>query len=467
MPGRILIIDSVATNRIVLKVKLSSAFYQVEQAATAQDALAQITRTAPDLILLGNDLPDMTGLSLCQRLKTREVTGQIPVIMVAPDNSRGTRLACLDAGADDVICKPPEDAVLLARIRSLMRGHDTIEELRLRDTTARMLGFAEVAPGFEHPASVLFATAAPDQGVRWRTHLKPLVPYELRHHPLSVALSNLAKYPVPDAFVIALDPSAPEEGLRFIAEIRARSATRKAVILAVLSTPDNGTCVDALDLGANDVMTEGFDAEELSFRLATLIKRKRLVDRLRQNVQDGLNAAVTDPLTGLHNRRYALPQLARIARQARTMNRSFAVMVADLDHFKSINDRYGHAAGDVVLAEIARRMRETLTEADLIARIGGEEFLIVLQRADRAHATKVARRLCAAVRADPVYLQGRDIQIPVTVSIGVTIGNPPALPKAGESPAHSATDLIDLADQALYGAKAHGRDQVTLGQAPA
>ncbi len=463
MAGRILIVDSVATNRIVLKVKLASAFYQVEQASGGAEAMAQMDHTPPAIVLLGGDLPDMTVRAFCRRMRARDGNAQIPVIVVADAPTRAARLEFLKSGVDEVICRPQDDAVLLARIRSLLRNHDAIEELRVRDTAARALGFAEPASEYEAPASVAFVTGPAEQGLRWRTMMRAISPYDMRQHALADALRNLSKCPAPDAFVISLQSNAPEEALRFLAEIRARTATRKSAVLVIQDREDTASGIDALDLGANDVMTRGFDAEEAALRLAALIRRKRLADRLRQNLHDGLNAAVTDPLTGLHNRRYALPQLARIARQSGTMGTSFAVMVADLDHFKSVNDRYGHVAGDVVLAEIARRMRATLSDADLIARIGGEEFLIVVQGADRQEARSAARRLCEAVRADPVYLKGRDIQIPVTVSIGVAMGD--ALRQEDcASPDSTASDLLELADRALYGAKAHGRDQVTLGR---
>ncbi|PSL19655.1 diguanylate cyclase [Shimia abyssi] len=465
MPGRILIIDSIATNRIVLKVKLASAFYRVEQAANANDALSLIQQSPPDLVILGDSLPDMAALSLCRRLKLHAKTRFIPIILVSENATCGIRRLALEAGADDVLAKPHNDTFLKARIRSLLRARDTIEELRLKDSSAQALGFAESPSPFDTPAAVLLATHAPELGLRWRSLLKPLAPYAYRHHPLNDALRNLSQTTAPDAFVIALDENAPEEALRFLAEIRARSATRKSAVLIVMG-PNNDTArVDALDLGADDVLPYGFDAEEVTLRLDALIRRKHLIDRLRQNVHDGLNAAVTDPLTGLHNRRYALPQLARIARQSGLQGTSFAVMVADLDHFKGVNDRYGHAAGDVVLAEIARRMRQTVGEADLLARLGGEEFLIVLRRANRAQACDVARRLCEAVRAEPVYLQKRDIQIPLTVSIGVAMGDV-NVPDCTNTNDINATDLIDRADKALYGAKSHGRDQVTLS-APA
>ncbi len=471
MSGQILIVDTVATNRIVLKVKLASAFLKVEQASTAAQAIARLQINLPDIIILGGNMPDMSVLDMCRRLKACERTSQIPLIVVSDDPKRQTRLDTLRAGADEFLTKPVADDGLLARIRSLMRARDSLVEMRLRDSIAHMPGLADPRAGFEVPAAVVLAAQTGKQGQHWRAMLGPRVPYRLRKTTVEDAIRDMSQYPTPDAFVVAVCISCPEVGLRFLAELRSRRKTRHAAVLVVLDHDDDLTSINALDLGANDVMSGPFDSEEAALRLDAIIQRKRLTDRLRQSVEAGLSAAVTDSLTGLYNRRYALPKLSRIAQQSGQLGEEFAVMVADLDHFKSVNDKYGHTSGDIVLSEVARRLRAALGEADLIARIGGEEFLVVLQRTSPRKAEEVAARLCEIVRKDPVYIRDRDIQIPVTISIGVAMAAPNHLSLADErlhqmalcsDECATATRLIDLADQALYGAKAEGRDQFTL-----
>ena len=164
---------------------------------------------------------------------------------------------------------------------------------------------------------------------------------------------------------------------------------------------------------------------ELAVRLHTLVTRKRELDQMRASVQDGLRLAMIDPLTGLHNRRYGLAQLNAIAARSQQESSEFAVMVVDLDRFKSVNDRWGHAAGDAVLVEISSRIAANLRASDLVARIGGEEFLIALPNTTRAEAGIVAQRLCEAAEAQPVVLaDGSALQ--VTISIGMTIDGGPA-----------------------------------------
>ncbi|SEO93258.1 response regulator receiver modulated diguanylate cyclase [Salinihabitans flavidus] len=461
MPGKILIVDSVATNRIVLKVKLASAYYEVEQAINPQEALSLARRTLPDIVLISSGFPGKAEFALCQSLKSDGATAAIPVVLLSAPMERNNRIRALRAGMDEVMYRPVDDHVLLARLRSLQRARDTAEELRLREGTERALGFAEPAAAFESRACAMLITPDAATSLHWRNLMAPLTPYEIRTEIAPDTLRALSRTAAPDIFVIAVDDDRPQEALRLLAEIRARSATRHCGIMVVLSGRHRDTLIDALDLGASDVLAEGFDAEELALRLSTQVQRKRLADRLRADLRDGLRAAVTDPLTGLYNRRYALPHLDRMARNAQTSRRDFAVMVADLDYFKQINDRHGHAAGDAVLREVARRMRDNLRAVDLLSRIGGEEFLIAMPDTGKAAATHTADRLCRTIRDTPVTLPGSGRQVPVTISIGVVMGG------ALASCRDEAARLLEQADRALYTAKAHGRDKVELSTRPA
>ena len=465
MPGKILIIDSLPTTRIVLKVKLSSAFYSVSQAASLPEALMRLAEDRPDLVLLGADWTEADrGFQMCRALIAAQKGAPVPILMMSTDITSERRKAALRAGADDLIPKPVHEAEMMARIRALLRTRDTLEGLHLREEATAALGFAEadIAP-FRPDTRLLLAAPDAASGVRWNALLKPILPYTLSTEPIPQLLRALSQQAPPDALVIALSAAAPEEGLRLLAELRARASTRRAAVLVVLPRACRDLFPDALDLGAGDVMVDGFEAEEVALRLERLILRKRLADRLQKRVQDGLEAAVTDPLTGLFNRRYALPHLARVAEIAQRDKRGFAVMVADLDHFKAINDRYGHGAGDAVLTEVAARLRNCLRPMDLLARIGGEEFLVVMPATDRASARAMASRLCDALRRDPVHIQSRDLRIPITMSIGLAMSGDFPCARSGKKCGEAMVEtLLDRADKALYGAKATGRDQVTL-----
>ncbi|MEQ8339687.1 MAG: diguanylate cyclase [Marinovum algicola] len=468
MARQILLVDAVATNRIVLKVKLAAAFYEVEQAVSAAEALEQVRRKTPSVILIGG-LGDASPVDLCRRLRSLAATAHCPIVLMASENSADARIAALEAGASSILDQPCCDTLLLARLRALLRGHETEMELRMRDGTHRALGLSEPAARFDLPARIGII-AEERRGLAGRLRdLRGLLPHRLDlmsprevFHPLNRPPGGPAGA-TPDVLVIALDAGKADAEMQILPDLRARAATRYAGVLVLAPENAGPLAAAVLDLGADDVAPADTSPAEIALRVERLVARKRMADRLRSTVREGLRAAVTDPLTGLFNRRYALPHITRISERATRLGRPFAVMVADLDHFKKVNDNFGHAAGDAVLSELARRLRDNLRAVDLVARIGGEEFLVVLPDAADHRANRTAHRLCAAVSDAPFAIPGQEAPIRITISIGVMIARPQATPgaAAGAAPLRPEALLRD-ADAALYKAKAHGRNQVEL-----
>ena len=240
-----------------------------------------------------------------------------------------------------------------------------------------------------------------------------------------------------------------------MSELLSRATTRHAAVCIFNSDAPQVVAATAFDLGAQDVVDATTPPAELALRLHALVTRKREGDRMRATVQDGLRMAVIDPLTGLHNRRYGTAQLNAIAERAKAESLPFAVMIVDIDRFKSVNDRYGHAAGDAVLIEVATRLAANLRASDLLARVGGEEFLIALPDTSLSDAQTAAHRLCRAIESAPVVLHDGQ-RVVVTISIGMTTG--------GTTPSRAAdvAQLVEQADRALMHSKTHGRNQVTI-----
>ncbi|WP_341705702.1 GGDEF domain-containing protein, partial [Ferrovibrio sp.] len=170
--------------------------------------------------------------------------------------------------------------------------------------------------------------------------------------------------------------------------------------------------------------------------------------------------AETDPLTGLLNRRAFLDAAARQVAYARRYDRALAVVVADIDHFKVVNDRHGHAAGDVAIRAVAGRLQQAVRDSDLVARFGGEEFVVLLMESDIAAAVSYAERVRGAIGGSPVDLgtdgNGRAAAVTLTVSLGCTV--------LGQDD-RDVQDAIDRADGALYAAKAAGRNRVRISVA--
>ena len=486
MPRRILIVDTVCTNRILSSGDLGSARIATEALASVPAARVSLMRKLPDLVIvaLGDGQP---GLDFIAELRERRDTRALPIIAVASAPTARDRLAALGAGADDVFVRPIPTALLVARIRSLLKRVDALADLRPDGDTQRALGFAEDAEGFVgHPgrAQVTLLTG------RAGSLAAPLDQLAQEFGTGSVVRSNGSEISLlgqPDLIVI--DGAGGAAGLdeaiaraargrclsssavfRQVADIRSDPLSRHSAIMVVLPPGATDQAVMALDLGANDVVTTETGLGELRHRARSLVARKALEGRLRDRLRDGLQAAVTDPLTGLYNRRYAMPRLSHLTTSAWNRREAVAVLVLDIDHFKQVNDRHGHAAGDVVLAEVAHRLASELRPDDLLARIGGEEFLAVLPATGEAEAGRVAERLRRAVGDRPIRLPRRDCQrtaepvsLSVTMSIGVSVS--PVAPPELRGEGHVRPDgetLYCRADTALYAAKSAGRDRVRV-----
>ncbi|MCJ0724723.1 diguanylate cyclase, partial [Enterobacter hormaechei] len=175
-----------------------------------------------------------------------------------------------------------------------------------------------------------------------------------------------------------------------------------------------------LEIGVNDYLLRPVDKNELLARARTQIRRRRYTDHLRDNVQNSIEMAITDALTGLNNRRYMESHLATLAEQASVRGKPLALMILDIDYFKAINDTYGHDAGDDVLREFAVRIRKSIRGIDLACRYGGEEFVIVMPETDLHVAGMVAERLRRSIAGEPFAVEKGGKRITVTISIGLT-----------------------------------------------
>jgi two-component system cell cycle response regulator len=460
MVGKILIVDDVAANRIVMKVKLTAAGYLPLLAHDGAACLSTARAERPDLVLLDLALPDLSGIEVLQALRGDPATRSIPVVIFSACRDAPARAAAFRAGADDFISKPVDDQTLLARIRSFLRAQEDSGS----HGGMSLLGLSEAAASFEGPtkpapARIAIVTERPETAMMLRRDLAPhcadvLVPMS----PVEALAEGLKTEGAPDLFLIEADLSASGSGLRLMSDLRSRSATRNAAFCLHVGAGAVGAMAVAYDLGAHDLVTQAVPPQEIALRLSRLLSRKREGDRLRASVQDGLRLAVIDPLTGLHNRRYGMAQLTAICDRATQAGTGFAVMVVDLDRFKSVNDRWGHAAGDDVLVEVADRLSRNLRSGDLLARIGGEEFLIALPDTPLTEAQGVADRLCRAVAETPVALRV-GVDLPVTVSIGLALC-------AGEGvvAVDAVSQIVHRADRALLDSKAAGRNQVTLAR---
>ena len=455
MSGRILVVDDIATNRLILRAKLSSAYFDVLLADCGEQALEIVMNELPDMILLDVMMPNMDGYEVCRTLKSRPETAHIPVIMVTAHNCTEEKIRGLDAGADDFLSKPINDVTLFARVRNLMRVKMMFDELKLRETTSQELGLSDFLEDHsfdkdEH-GSVLVAANTPAQAKDWTTCIQQRLPFSTIVANREEEATNIARLDTPDVFIVCQNLADGGDGLRLVSNLRANLDTRQSAIILVIEDGQMETATKGLELGASDYIHAPFDPNEMVARLRSQMRRKKYSDRLRSNVRDGLKMAVIDPLTGLYNRRYATQHMQRIIERSGESGLPYAVIMMDLDRFKSVNDTHGHEAGDRVLKEFARRLQENLRGIDLVARLGGEEFLVVLPDTGPSEVEFAAERLRKAIDRQNFEI-GNNKEIPVTVSIGVAFGGP-----NDKTP----DVLIQQADTALYESKTSGRNRVS------
>jgi len=450
--ARILVVDDVPANIKLLEAILSAEYFDVMTASNGAEALTVCRRAECDMILLDVMMPDLDGFEVCRRLKSDPRTHHIPVVMVTALDSHADRVRGLEAGADDFLTKPVSDVVLIARVRSLTRLKMMTDELRMRAITSLEIGVqapersavADTGKG----GHILLVDDRQSSYERLATLLASEHTVDVEPNPAE-ALFRAAEGNY-DLLIVSLDLNN-FDGLRLCSQARSLERTRHVPILAIADADSGTRLLRGLEIGVNDYLLRPIDKNELLARARTQIRRRRYTDHLRDNVQNSIEMAVTDALTGLHNRRYMESHLATLAEQASMRGKPLALMILDIDYFKAINDTYGHDAGDDVLREFAVRIRKSIRGIDLACRYGGEEFVIVMPETDLHVAGMVAERLRRSISNESFAVNKGAKRIEVTLSIGLT-----TLEKKGEQVA----DVLKRADNALYRAKHDGRNRV-------
>ena len=455
MTARILVVDDIPANVKLLEARLLAEYFDVLTAGNGYDALSLCEQTQVDLILLDIMMPGIDGFEVCERLKANPRTAHIPVVMVTALDQPSDRVRGLKAGADDFLTKPVNDLQLMSRVKSLVRLKTLSDELRVRAVTARSISVEdglENAMG-EEPGDILLVDGRGSSQERIVRALKPIADVTAMSDPqaaLFQAAESGYELVIVNANFTDYDP------LRLCSQLRSLERTRYLPILLIAEQGDDQMVVRALDLGVTDYLVRPIDPNELIARSLTQIRRKRYNDRLRASVRETIELAVTDGLTGLHNRRYLDTHLKLLIDRAVARGRPLSVCITDIDRFKTINDTYGHDAGDAVLREFSNRVRSAVRGADLACRYGGEEFVLVMPDTSSDMAAGVAERLRAIIEQDPFVVPEAGAALSVTASLGIA-----SLLPAGDRP----ETLLKRADMALYEAKRSGRNRVVAAAA--
>ncbi len=459
MTARVLVVDDIPANVKLLEARLAAEYFDVLCANSGAEALEVISRERVDVVLLDVMMPGMDGFEVCQRIKTNPRTHHIPVVMVTALDQPSDRVQGLENGADDFLTKPVDDIALITRVKSLARLKTLNDEMLMRVATGRELGSAGThALNLAMDASGGRILIVEDHAYSAERLCEALVPFnhaDIEPDPQQ-ALIRLTNDDY-DLVIVSLSLETCD-GLRLCSQLRSLERTRHLPVMMVAEQANDARLLRGLDMGINDYLVRPIERHELLARSVTQIKRKRFSDYLRTQLDENAEAAFTDPLTGLHNRRYMDGHLRTLVSEAAKAGRPLSIMVADIDHFKQVNDTYGHAVGDLVLVEFSSRLRRNTRSTDLPCRLGGEEFVVIMPDTELTKAYQMAERLRVCIAASGFAIRhGSAEEIRITTSLGLATLEDPLQ----DTPA----SLIDRADAALYAAKHRGRNRVMVQQA--
>ncbi len=452
MTARVLVVDDVRSNRKLLQTRLSLEYFEVLAAANGPDALAICAQGGCDIVLLDVKMPGMDGFEVCRRLRAAPDTAHLPIVLLTAFDRPADRMRGLESGADDFLTKPVDEIALIARVRSLTRLKFSIDELRSRAAHSGEAGTSAAAEALNLEAPERGRLLLVDEQRNSRERIAgALSPY---HHVILAeepgeALIAAREEPI-DLMIVSLGSGA-FDGLRLCSQARSHERTRNLPILLIADPDDRPKVLRGLELGANDYLTRPIDRNELLARVRTNIRQKLYADRLRQSVQQSIEMALYDSLTGLNNRRSLERRLPAMIETARERSAALTMMVLDIDHFKRVNDTHGHDVGDRVLKGFGAQLQETVRSGDLICRLGGEEFVVVMPGADAAEAARIAERARRTTERREFPVDGAAGSVSITVSIGL----------AEWREDWDSAELYRRADRALYLSKSAGRNRVT------
>lgn len=457
MPGRILIFDPQVTNRLMLKSQLTRDFFEVALAADAAELNESLRFGAPDLVMVSYDAELSVEFANIHWIKSQAKTAHVPIVFLHNGQDPTLWDAAHDCLVDDVMAYTTQRWLMASRVNMLIRGKEKIDALISRQLAISQMGFAETPVAYPPPVSrgvVLDVSRAlamfdPQFQQALATKLSSDFPMlSLNSRAEQGAKSRAADIAIVDEFTLGRTAA-----FTAICDLRKTSPSSETTILYTCDT-NTPNATRALELGAQEFTPSNGSVTQMACHLRRLIWQKQMLFRTERAVSNHLKSALIDPLTGVYNRRYAQQYLGQLVQQNGQSGGTVTAMILDLDRFKSVNDTYGHLTGDRVLKETAKRLARNIRSADLLSRIGGEEFLIVLSDTSSDTLRDIAERLRLAVSQKPFVCENGS-QISISASIGVS-----SVEQSGWS---NAQAVIDSADRALYRAKGGGRNCVIFG----
>jgi len=450
---KILIVDDDPLNVKLLEANLSCEDYIVFSAHDGSAALEEVETIQPDLILLDIMMPGIDGYEVTRRLKTSAKTRDIPIILITSLTGIDDKNKGMQAGADEFLNKPVNTTELLARVKSLIRLKKYHEQLKSRNKSEVSFvrptqSIASSIPEKEMPVVLLAEDNEKDLRLL-RAYLNGQS-YQIKYvrtgeEALSFCLKQKADLLILDVILPGIN------GFDVCRQLKNNDATRKIQILMVTSLNDLESRIKGIEFGADDFLIKPIHKDEFIVRVRALLRKKSYLDMLSKKYESTLYAAITDKLTCLYNREYLNHFLDYEIKRCDRQNQTMGLVMLEIDDFKTVNDTYGHLAGDRTLEKFGTLIKNQIREIDLAARYEREEFAVVLPYVNQVQAEGIAERIRKTVSAFDFFNQQEGPALKITISLGIAL-----------YPEHAKTvaDLIEKAGKALYCAKKDGKNIV-------
>lgn len=440
---KILVIDDSRQMRIAIREELEGGGYQVVEAKDGFEGLVMVSQGPfPDLITLDIEMPRMDGFETCQKLrsyinkienKTRE---SIPVIFVTGNDTLEDRKKGFELGATDFVTKPFIKGEILHSVNKILNP------VKL-EMTALVVDDSSLT-------RKIISNILVQQGLTVMEAMHGVQGFEI--------MQDKGK----QVDIVITDLIMPEmDGIELVGKIRKDLLMKDLPILILTALSDQEKLLELYKIGASDCLVKPFVKEEFLAKIALHIERHKLfrqlremVENLKQANEEIKNLSITDALTGCYNRNYMNQQLNKELKRLLRYKTPISIILTDIDHFKKINDTYGHQSGDKILQEFAQAMQNEIRfDLDWIARYGGEEFVIILPETKFEGAHTIAKRLCRMISEREIETEGKRIKI--TASFGVV-----GLDEKTEQNQITSETIFAAVDKLLYQAKEEGRNRV-------
>jgi two-component system cell cycle response regulator len=451
MTATVLVVDDLESNVKLLEARLLAEYYTVLTANNGQKALDLLKTHKIDIILLDVMMPGIDGFTICKMIKQNPETTHIPVVMVTALSDIESRIKGLESGADEFLTKPIDDTALMARVKSLSRMKTVIDELMLRNKINAELGgtVVDLKDNFSD-SKILLVDDDIIQAKNIKNYLLELT-QQVRVVSNITDIDMIGAF-VPDLIIISSQIDF-EDPLRIAVLLRSRPIFRQCVLMMLAAEEDTIIVIKGMELGINDYFIYPVDKSELYARIKTQLRRKIFQDNLREELEQSVNLSTKDGLTGVFNRRYFDIHIEQMIHKAKGSSHPLCIMMIDIDHFKMVNDTYGHQSGDSVLKDFTQILKSSFRITDLISRYGGEEFTVLLNDTTLSDCIKLAEKIRALIESTNFIITNEEISLKKTVSIGVS----------EYKTEETSADFISKADKALYKAKETGRNKVVVG----